>query len=145
MNAPMFSMTEFSRCLVWLVIWLFLAAFLMPYAAKVGGIWESQSSPTRNVTVELKSGQKLQGDLVISWSHKYLLTTSNGERIEFDDADPSALVFEIPVDQRTRSISDMWRAWVPVYLSGVFCLLVGFFPLARYFFGARKESKGSVC
>lgn len=138
-------MTEFSRYLVWLVIWLFLAAFSLPYAAKVGGIWDSQSSPTRNVTVELKSGQKLQGDLVITWGDKYLLTTSNGEIIEFDDADPSVLVFEIPVDQRTRPISDMWRAWVPVYLSGVFCLLVGFFPLARYFFGARKESKGSVC
>lgn len=48
------------------------------YAFKMGGRWDSRENPTKNVTIELSSGEKVSGDFFIDWNGDHVLATQSG-------------------------------------------------------------------
>lgn len=100
-------------CLLWF--------YAMDLALQYGSIWDSQTNPTTGVTVVMKDGEKVSGELRRSWSKDWLLTTDDGTSVVVDSY--KSMRVKRPLEP--RSFTSMWRSWLPVALISL--LAFGFF------------------
>lgn len=91
--------------------------FLVPWASKVGSIWDARANPTHNVEVRFKGGQVAQGALTRDWRGNYVLTSA-GEIHVFGVEDFAVL--SVPAPRRDDGdgpyLVAHWRALLPVAL-----------------------------
>lgn len=118
------------RIVIALVIWCFCVEAAITY----GGIWQSQSSPTRNVSVQHDGGAIEVGSLQRSWSRDWTLVKSDGSTSNLKDL--SRVIVSIQRPDEAPGYWALWRSWLPMILVSVVALLLTIYrsvlPLRQY-------------
>lgn len=122
-------MSQLIRIIIAFVAWFYLSEAALTY----GGIWQSQSNPTRDVQVQLQNGTTEVGSLQQTWARDWVLLKNDGSISNLKDLSNVTLSF--PVPSEVPDLWAFWRSWLPLALvSGAtifFVLFTGLLPLLQ--------------
>ena len=122
-------MSQLIRIIIAFVAWFYLSEVALTY----GGIWQSQSNPTRDVQVQLQNGTTEVGSLQQTWARDWVLLKNDGSISNLKDLSNVTLSF--PVPSEAPNLWEFWRSWLPLALvSGTtifFVLFTGLFPFLQ--------------
>jgi len=135
------------------LIALGLLLLAMGPAVEYGAIWSLRADPIPDVTVRLRDGQVVTGELSRTWSKDWIVRTRNGE-LQFPEAGGyQSMTFPAPRETGARdtltavtTLFARWRSFLPLALLGVVVLGCAFGGLTgRLWRALASAAQGASC
>jgi hypothetical protein len=130
---------------MWRLIVLVMLFLGVGPALEYGSVWSLRAHPVPNVTVRLRDGRDVTGDLSRDWSKAWVLRTADGAETRFGERGYESMTFGPRSERHSASsgVAMLFASWRTLAPPGVLCAAaLGFGLLARRRSLATRASRG---